>query len=108
MDKKSISIMGDLMNEPFTMDKMGHMGDLLDEAMSSIMSKTSNTLHYRHWKIRNVWKDYFNLVHSFDNAYTENIFYMFKTAISYHIEEMSEDETNRYISTIIETMRTIK
>lgn len=91
----------------FTLNDMPGLADTLREAMTGIMSKTNNTLKYRHWRVRLMWKNIFNFNTQFDDAYTENIYYMFKTAISYHIEEMSEDETNRYINTILKTMKEV-
>ena len=91
--------------EVFTMSDMGDMSDMLHEAMSKIMSKTSNTLKYRHWRVRLMWKNLFNLHNQFDNAYTENVYYIFKSAISVHIEDMNEDETNRFINNVCKTMK---
>lgn len=89
-----------------SIDDIHILADSLDETMNNIMDKKSNTLKYRHWRIRNVWKDFF-IHNSFEDEYTANIYYMFKTAISYHIESMSEDETNHYLKTVLKMMKEI-
>ena len=95
-------------NEAFTMSHMCDMSDLLHEVMSDIMRR-DNTLKYKHWRIRNIWKDMFNLVsaNGFDNAYTENVFEVFHRAISYRIESMDEAQTWQFIETICKTMKEV-